>query len=194
MTDRADLHEGERVESNDTSRRTFLATGAASVLGLGLGSVGVRGTVADDIESLIGEMSLEEKVSRTHGAEGGPEGIAGYLQGIERLDVPGMGMADGPPGASLGDPTTDFPHPIASAATFDPDLVSEQGAAIARETKDGGVAVHLAPSMDMSRIPLHSRAGESYGEDPHLAAAMAAAYTGAVQSEGVIATLKHFVA
>ncbi|WP_409340104.1 glycoside hydrolase family 3 protein [Halalkalicoccus salilacus] len=105
-----------------------------------------------------------------------------------------MRMADGPPGASLGEPTTDFPHPVASAATFDPDLVSEQGAAIAREAKDGGVSVHLAPSMDMFRVPLHSRAGESYGEDPHLAAAMAAAYTGAVRSEGVIATLKHFVA
>lgn len=200
MVDDGGSHEG-REGSKDTSRRAFLAAGTAAAVGLGLGigagSVGAAGHDADadiDIGSLIEEMSLEEKVGRTHGAEGGPEGIAGYLQGIERLDVPGMGMADGPPGASLGEPTTDFPHPIASAATFDPDLVAQQGAAIARETKDGGVTVHLAPSMDMSRIPLHSRAGESYGEDPHLAAAMAAAYTGAVQSEGVIATLKHFVA
>lgn len=197
MTDTDGSHEGDREWANETSRRAFLAAGTASAVGLGLGvgSVGAAGVdTDDDIEALIKEMTLEEKVRRTHGAEGDPEGIAGYLQGIERLDVPGMGMADGPPGASLDEPTTDFPHPVASAATFDPKLVSEQGAAIAREAKDGGVAVHLAPSMDAFRQPLHSRAGESYGEDPHLAAAMAAAYTGAVQAEGVVATLKHFVA
>ncbi|WP_122089845.1 glycoside hydrolase family 3 N-terminal domain-containing protein [Halalkalicoccus subterraneus] len=197
MTDTRKSRGEERSESTGPSRRTFLAAGATSVLGLGLGSVGIAGaepSADEDIGALIEEMTLAEKVSRTHGAEDGPEGIAGYLQGIERLDVSGMGMADGPPGASLGEPTTDFPHPVASAATFEPDLVLEQGAAIARETKDGGVSVHLAPSMDVFRQPLHSRAGETYGEDPHLAAAMAAAYTGAVQSEGVIATLKHFVA
>ncbi|WP_336342788.1 glycoside hydrolase family 3 C-terminal domain-containing protein [Halalkalicoccus ordinarius] len=200
MTDtRRSREERRRGEerTNETSRRAFLAAGAASAAGLGLGPgpIGAAGVETDeDVEALLEEMTLEEKVSRTHGAENAPEGIAGYLRGVERLDVPGMGMADGPPGASLGEPTTDFPHPVASAATFDPDLISEQGAAIAREAKDGGVSVHLAPSMDMFRVPLHSRAGESYGEDPHLAAAMAAAYTGAVQSEGVIATLKHFVA
>ncbi|WP_205427873.1 glycoside hydrolase family 3 C-terminal domain-containing protein [Halorussus sp. MSC15.2] len=184
------------AEERETSRRTFLrATGALTVGGSLLGSVDVAAADSGDadLEKLVAEMTLDEKVSRTHGAEGGPEGIAGYLQGVESPDVPGMGMADGPPGASLGVPTTDFPHPIATAATFNPSLVSEQGRAIAREAKSGGVEVLLAPSMDMARVPLHSRHGETYGEDPHLAAEMAKAYTSAVQSEGVIATLKHFV-
>ncbi|MFC6826764.1 beta-glucosidase [Halopelagius fulvigenes] len=197
------MSEEEHHDVSGVSRRQFVQLAAAvSAAGGALsgtaaaGEDGEGGTTADgdaDAAELVEEMTLDEKVSRTHGAEGGPEGIAGYLQGVERLGVPGMGMADGPPGASLGEPTTDFPHPIAAAATFDPDLNAEMGAAIAREVKSGGVEVLLAPSMDTFRIPLHARSGETYGEDPALASAMAATYTGAVQSEGVIATLKHFV-
>ncbi|MDS0300711.1 glycoside hydrolase family 3 C-terminal domain-containing protein [Halogeometricum sp. S1BR25-6] len=180
------------------SRRTFLrATGGLALSGAFLGSAG---SVAGDeeteaeLEELVAEMTLEEKVSRTHGADGGPEGVAGYLTGVERLDVPGMVMADGPPGASLGTPTTDFPHPVAAAATFDPELISREGRAIAREAKTEDVAVLLAPSLDLFRVPTHARGGETYGEDPFLAGEMAREYASAVQSEGVVATLKHFVA
>ncbi|WP_435101320.1 beta-glucosidase [Halarchaeum sp. P4] len=191
MTEDTEEHE-EVVESGGTSRRTFLqATGALAVGGTLFGSVDVA--AAEDVETLVEQMSLEEKVSRTHGADVGPDGIAGSIQSVSTLDVPQLNMADGPPGASLGEPTTDFPHPIATAATFNPDLATQEGRAIAREAKSGGVEVLLAPSMDMARVPLHARHGETYGEDPHLAAEMAKSYTGAVQDEGVIATLKHFV-
>ncbi|RDI71538.1 beta-glucosidase [Halopelagius longus] len=190
------MSEEEHHEIAGVSRRQFVQL-AAAVSAAGGALSGTAAADGDegggDAAELVEEMTLEEKVSRTHGAEGGPEGIAGYLQGVERLDVPGMGMADGPPGASLGDPTTRFPHPIAAAATFDPDLSAEMGSAIAREVKSGGVEVLLAPSMDTFRVPLHARSGETYGEDPALASEMAAAYTGAVQDEGVVATLKHFV-
>ncbi|WP_226480162.1 glycoside hydrolase family 3 N-terminal domain-containing protein [Natrinema amylolyticum] len=178
------------------TRRTALKTGALTSTSLFLGTIGAGSAAADedDPASIVEEMTLEEKVSRTHGADGGPEGIAGYLQGVERLDVSGMGMADSPTGVVAADPATDFPHPIAAAATFNPTLIESEGRAIAREAKALDVSVLLGPSMDTFRVPLHSRAGETYGEDPYLASRMAAAFTGAVQSEGVIATLKHFVA
>ncbi|WP_167768590.1 beta-glucosidase H [Haloarcula amylovorans] len=140
-------------------------------------------------------MSLEEKVLRTYGSGSPPEGdwsIAGSVAGIERLDIPPVHMADGPTGASVGQPTTDFPHPVAAASTFDPSLTSEQGAAMARELKAAQVSVLLAPSMDLFRIPFHSRAGETYGEDPLLAGEMVTPYVEAVQDGGVIATAKHF--
>ncbi|MFC6976055.1 glycoside hydrolase family 3 C-terminal domain-containing protein [Halomicroarcula sp. GCM10025709] len=103
-------------------------------------------------------------------------------------------MANGPTGAAVGSPATDFPHPIGAAATFDPDLATQQGQAIAKEAKSGDVDILLAPSMDMFRVPLDARAGESFGEDPHLASELAREYTTGVQSEGVVATLKHFAA
>ena len=178
-----------------TTRRGFMrGTGA-------LATAALLGTTASaehggepDIAALVDDMTLDEKVSRTHGGSGGPSGVAGYLPGVPRLDVPGMAMADGPPGASLGSPTTDFPHPIGAAATFNSDLATQQGQAIAREAKSGDVDILLAPSMDLFRVPLHARAGETYGEDPHLASELAREYTTGVQSEGVVATLKHFVA
>ncbi|MFC6769867.1 hypothetical protein, partial [Natrinema soli] len=88
------------------TRRTALKTGALISTGLFLGTVsaGIGAAGEDDPPSIVGEMTLEEKVSRTHGADGGPEGIAGYLQGVERLDVPGMGMADSPAGVVAADP------------------------------------------------------------------------------------------
>lgn len=178
------------------SRRGVLKAGAVASTGLVLGSAGGANVTAnsEEIDDILEDMTLGEKVRRTHGTDGGPAGIAGYLDGVERLDVPGMGMADSPTGVVADDPATDFPHPIAAAATFDSDLIEAKGQAIAREAKDVGASVLLGPSMDTFRVPLHSRAGESLGEDPYLSARMAAAFTGAVQSEGVIATLKHFVA
>lgn len=180
------------------SRRTFMQlTGGAALSTALLGAGGVAAADQQgeiDVEGLIDEMTLEEKASRTHGGSDGPAGIAGYVQGIERLDVPPLNMADGPGGASLGSATTDFPHPVAGAATFRPELAGRHGGATAREAKTADVSVLLAPSLDLFRVPTHARAGETYGEDPFLAGEMAREYTSAVQSEGTIATLKHFVA
>ncbi|MFC7076068.1 glycoside hydrolase family 3 C-terminal domain-containing protein [Haloarcula halophila] len=190
---------GDRTDdgTRTTTRREFMrGTGAlatAALLGAG-GTASAEHGGEPDLAALVDEMTLEEKVTRTRGGSGGPSGIAGHLPGIPRLDVPGMGMADGPPGASLGSPTTDFPHPIGAAATFDPELATRQGRVIAREAKSGGVTILLAPSMDTFRVPVHARAGETFGEDPHLASELAREYTTGVQSEGVVATLKHFAA
>ncbi len=137
-------------------------------------------------------MTLEEKVGRTYAADR-------YIQGIDRLGVPGIRNVNGPAGASLADfidgaETTEFPHTIAAAATFNPELINEQGRAIAREAKDGGASGLFGQSIDITRIPLHSRSGESFGEDPYLASALTESITNGLQSEGVIATLKHYCA
>lgn len=191
-----DRDESGHDDEHSAYRRTVLkATGVAAAATPLLGEIGTAAAQADDgrdLEALVDELTLAEKVLRTHGSSGGPEGIAGYVRGIESRDVPGIAMADGPTGASLGEPTTAFPHPIAAAATFDPDLIREQGSAIAREAKSGNVQMLLGPSMDTFRVPLHARNAETFGEDPFLAAQMATAYTSGVQSEGVIATPKHY--
>ena len=56
-----------------------------------------------------------------------------------------------------------------------------------------GVGVVLGPMMNMARVYEDGRAFEGYGEDPYLAGAMAAAEIPGIQSQGVIATAKHFV-
>jgi len=189
-----DTHDGTEHTTGAT-RRTFLKATTGTAITAPLLSDAALAAQDDGeraIEDIVAELTLDEKVTRTRGGSGGPDGVAGTLPGVGRLDVPSIVMADGPTGASLGDPTTAFPHPIAATATFDPDLVAEQARAIAREAKSGSVQMLLGPSMDLFRVPLHARNAETLGEDPTLASAVAAAYTGAVQSEGVIATPKHF--
>jgi beta-glucosidase len=52
----------------------------------------------------------------------------------------------------------------------------------------------LGPTVNINRTPLWGRNFEGYGEDPYLTSRLAVAYIKGVQSEGVIATVKHFAA
>ena len=86
-----------------------------------------------------------------------------------------------------------FPSGTALGATWDPELVGRVGAALAREVRDKGAQVLLAPTVNIHRHPLAGRSFECYSEDPHLSARMAVAYVRGVQGAGVGATVKHFV-
>ena len=52
----------------------------------------------------------------------------------------------------------------------------------------------LKARMNICRVPVNGRNFEYFGEDPFLASQIAANWVKAVQSEGVIATIKHFAA
>ena len=71
---------------------------------------------------------------------------------------------------------TVFPVAVALAATWNPALVREVAAAIAREAKALGEHVVLAPTININRTPLWGRNFETYSEDPRLAADLATEY------------------
>jgi beta-glucosidase len=89
---------------------------------------------------------------------------------------------------------TAFPQAIGLAATWDAGLMSEAAGAIARETRSRGIRQVLSPVVNIARDVRWGRVEETYGEDPHLASRMAAAFVGAFERQGVIATPKHFAA
>jgi beta-glucosidase len=140
----------------------------------------------DRVESLLARCTLEEKLALLGGT--GFETV-----GVPRLGVPRLQMADGPAGLRGGKATA-FVSPILAAATFDSGLIQQLGAALGREAKAHGKNVLLAPCVNLVRVPHGGRNFESFGEDPYLAARSAVAYIRGVQSEGVIATVKHFAA
>ena len=119
---------------------------------------------------------------------------------VERLGIPKVHVTDGPNGArgnSLpgmgGAPSTCIPCGSALGATWNPGLVEALGALVGREARDRGCRGLLAPTVNLHRSPLAGRNFECYSEDPLLSGRLAAGYVRGVQSEGVFATVKHFV-
>lgn len=89
---------------------------------------------------------------------------------------------------------TAFPQAIGLAATWDVDLAADVAAAVAAETAGRGLRQVLSPVVNLARDVRWGRTEETYGEDPYLAARMAAAFIGAFERRGVITTPKHFAA
>jgi len=91
-------------------------------------------------------------------------------------------------------PSACLPCPSALGATWDPELVYRLAAALGTEARSKGVDVLLAPTVNLMRTPLGGRGFEFFAEDPVLTAVLAVGYVRGVQSAGVAATVKHFVA
>ncbi|MFC4358280.1 beta-glucosidase [Halobium salinum] len=148
------------------------------------------------VAELVAELTREEKRRLVRGAVD-PDGVAtGYVPGVERLGIPPFSLVDGPLGvrADDGGRATAFPASLALAATFDPDLAREQGAAMAREARAHGQDALLAPGTNLLRVPHCGRNFEYFSEDPELASRLTAGVVEGVESEDVVATVKHYVA
>jgi len=112
-----------------------------------------------------------------------------------RLGIPALFIEEGLHGFDTG---TVFPAPLNLAATFDPAVAQQTGAAIAAEARATGVGMILAPVLDLAREPRWGRVEEDFGEDPYLTGQMGLAYVRGAQGESlgtdhtVVAEPKHF--
>ena len=110
-----------------------------------------------------------------------------------RLGIPLL-IAEECPHGHMAIGTTVFPTGMSQACTFDPVLIEQMGKAVGSEASALGAHVAYGPVVDLARDPRWSREEESLGEDTYLAATMGAAYVRGLQSNNLIATMKHFVA
>lgn len=155
------------------------------------------------IDELISQMTIKEKATLCIGSS------AWCSASIRRLGIPEIVMADGPHGLRRVEnfnerqnivsltrslPTTCFPTASALACTWDTQLMRETGEAIAEECIVEGVDILLGPGNNIKRTPLCGRNFEYFSEDPYLGGYLSAAFINGLQSKGVGATLKHFVA
>jgi beta-glucosidase len=138
------------------------------------------------VEDLLGKMTLEEKLSYI----GGKNDF--YIGAIPRLNVPSIKMSDGPMGSRNDGLTTCYPGGIALTATWDRDMAKKIGVALGRDCRARGVNILLAPAVNIYRSPLCGRNFEYMGEDPFLAGQMVAPLIQGIQSQEVLATVKHF--
>jgi beta-glucosidase len=109
-----------------------------------------------------------------------------------RLGIPAIVHEECLTGLSAWKAAT-FPTPLAWGAAFDPDLVAEVGSAIGASMRALGIHQGLAPVLDVVRDPRWGRVDECIAEDPYLVGTVGTAYVRGLQSQGVHATLKHFV-
>lgn len=86
-----------------------------------------------------------------------------------------------------------YPAPLSWGASFNPDLVAQMGAQIGESMRSLGIHQGLAPVLDVVRDARWGRVEECISEDPYLVGEIGTAYVKGMQSEGVHATLKHFV-
>lgn len=170
----------------------------------------------DPVEKVVSAMTLDEKLDLVVGSAGNKNtnsaatvgssailvpGAAGQINGVPRLGIPAVVVADGPAGLRIA-PTregtdktfycTHFPVATVMGATWNTELVEAVGDVMGNEVKRYGVDVLLAPATNIQRNPLNGRNFEYYSEDPLLAGKITAAQIKGVQRNGVGTSLKHF--
>jgi beta-glucosidase-like glycosyl hydrolase len=143
---------------------------------------------------LIKKMTLVEKVNMTTGTGWSMSMCVGNTGPVPRLGFPSLCLQDGPLGLRFADNATAWPAGITVGATWNKDLMYKRGQAHGLEARLKGVNVVLGPAMGpIGRTPMGGRNWEGFGSDPVLQGIAAAQTIKGIQSQGVIATAKHFV-
>jgi len=146
---------------------------------------------------IVGQMTLDEKLTELHGIRDATH--YRYVPGIPRLGIPEFRITNGPAGAGPGGAgaqpkATALPAPIALAATWDPELSRQYGAVVGKESLLVGNGLVEAPTINIARNPQNGRTFEGFGEDPYLSAQLSVANIQGIQSEHIIANVKHYAA
>ena len=172
--------------------------------------------VEKQIDQLIAQMTLDEKIAQMTQLAAGPvtedmenqvrAGLgsvlncmgedANHYQRIaveeSRLGIPMIFARD-----VIHGYRTIYPIPLGQAATFDLALVEEAAHLTAQEAMQAGIRWTFSPMVDISRDPRWGRIAEGYGEDTYLASQMGAAtvrgYQGYDSIVQLAACVKHFV-
>ena len=148
------------------------------------------------VDKLLSQMTLQEKLTLIHGTHEDPavyQGQAGYLAGIPRLGIPGLRFADGPPGVLTRHPSQGETATMGVAATFNRKTAEENGLVIGREDRALGIDVSLQPFVNIDRDLEFGRGYNTFGEDPFLTSEMGVAEVKGIQSQHVMAQIKHYV-
>lgn len=147
---------------------------------------------------IVSKMTLEQKAKFVSGYD------YWHLCKDESLGLPEIMVTDGPNGLRKKDPngntvglggsypSTCFPGASTVASSWDVDLITKEGEALAEECLKEKVSVLLGPGTNIKRSPTCGRNFEYFSEDPLLAGECSAAWINGLQSKGVGASLKHF--
>ncbi len=156
---------------------------------------------------VIQQMTLDEKLNFVHGTgwnglrkdaeiPKGSLGGAGYVQGVPRLGIPGINMADSAVGVRLSSAGSHYatllPSVLGAAGSWDPKALFLFGDVLGRELRETGYNMSIGGGVDLARDPRNGRNFEYAGEDPLLAGTMVGNIAKGVQSNQVMGDIKHY--
>lgn len=174
-------------QTTSAQQRNNLAMGSSEkgTTTLSLKSNDTSISVEKKIDEILKKMTLEEKVAMCLGSE------QGSFQGVPRLGIPNMEWTDGPRGPH-GPNATAFPSGVAFGSTWNIDLINNAGRVMGQETRALGKNILFGPGINILRDPLGGRFFEYYSEDPFLTGQLCSAIVKGIQSQKIVACLKHF--
>jgi beta-glucosidase len=140
------------------------------------------------VDAMVHALSLQQKIDLL----GGADGMA--IRSVPEIGMPPLRMSDGPLGVRSWGTSTAYAAGIGLAASWDSELAHRVGVMLGQDARARGVNFLLGPGVNMYRSPLNGRNFEYFGEDPYLAGQIAVGYIQGVQSQGVVATVKHYAA
>lgn len=124
-------------------------------------------------------------------------GLRHWMMENSRLHIPVLFTGEALHGFNNFEGTV-FPSPFNLAATWNPEIARQTGAALAAETCATAIDMILAPVLDLTREPRWGRIEEDFGEDPYLSGQLGLAYVEGAQGKSlatdhtVMAAPKHF--
>ena len=141
------------------------------------------------VEDIVHRMTPEEKLAYIGGT-----GFS--VRAMPSLQLPELMMSDGPYGvrSNSGLQSTTYASGIGLAASWDRALAAKVGEGIGHDGRARGVHFQLGPGTNIYKSPRNGRNFEYFGEDPFLAGEIVTGYITGMQSTGVSATVKHYVA
>ncbi|MDP9888812.1 beta-glucosidase family protein [Pseudarthrobacter enclensis] len=145
------------------------------------------------IRELAERLTLEEQIQLLTGAD------VWATHALPSIGLSRVVMSDGPSGVRGEDfderhDSVSLPSSSALSATWSVETARRYGQVLGQEARRKGVHAVLGPTINLHRSPLGGRHFECMSEDPRLTATMAAGYVAGVQSMGVGATPKHYLA
>ena len=135
---------------------------------------------------LLSKLSLEEKITLL----GGQDDM--FTRAMPSIGLPRFRMSDASVGVRSWGPTTAYAGGAALAATWDVDFARRLGESLGKDARARAVNFLLGPGVNIARSPVSGRNFEYLSEDPYLNATLVVPYIEGVQSQGVIATVKHY--
>jgi len=137
-------------------------------------------------QAMVAKLTLEQKIELIGGVD------SMYTHPMPSIGLPRFKMSDASVGVRTWGPTTAYAGGVGLAATWDTEFARALGESLGKDARARNVNFLLGPGVNIARSAIGGRNFEYLSEDPYLNATIVVPYIEGVQSQGVIATVKHY--